>query len=422
MPVSDCLPLKPLDFAEGHSHTTSASEDSQSSMPTQVGAQVGVKGSSARSIWSGVLSVGLAIAVSQLPCAAAAETPAEAPPTPIETLELMPVEVPIHFDLQASLEAMNQSTVSAQTHGAIKSVYYDVNDSVSKGALLLEIDNTQQTAQLAQAKAGLAQANALNLEAQRNFQRSTRLHKQGTLSAGNLDQAEAQADSAAANLEAAKAQVMRAETELSYTQVRAPYSGIVRIRHIEVGEWVAPGTPLMTGMAMKPLRAITNIPQRLASQYQSPNQISILLASPEQIQPPSQSNQQIYKAERVNLFPFADPTHHSLQLRARLPASAYEDANLYPGMWATIRFQTGTRQSLLLPLSALVKQSEVTSVFVLRQGAWTMCAVRLGRQYGQHIEVLAGLSAGETIALDGYAALANPSGQRSSDIDQAQGD
>ena len=301
--------------------------------------------------------------------------------------------VPVYYDLEATLEAVNESTISAQTSGAVKAVHYDVNDEVKAGALLIEIDSTQQQAALAQAQANLAQTEAQNEDAQILLKRNERLLKQGSISQGQYDSTVAQAKSAKAAVEAAKAALLQAQEQLSYTRVKAPYGGIVKARMVEVGELVNPGQPLMSGLALQPLRAIADVPQRLSTQYQGQKSISIVI------------NDQIIPASKVTLFPFADPEHHSIRLRAELPVST--DITSLPGMWAQIRFQTGQRSTLLIPGSSIIERSELTAVYVMDGSIPKMRQIRLGNSHQGQREVLSGLSAGEQLILDGYAAMAS---------------
>lgn len=310
----------------------------------------------------------------------------------LDTQTVAVTSTPETWDLEATLEAVNESTISAQTSGGIKAVHFDVNDRVSKGALLIEIDSTQQRAQLAQAEANLAMATAQNNEAQTNLKRASRLLKQGTMSQGSYDQAEAQAKSTEAGVAAARAELSQAKEQLSYTRVTAPYSGIVKARLVELGELVNPGQPLMTGLALQPLRAVADVPQRLAQQYSAKDQIQVQLGNSS------------VAASKVTLFPYADPRLHSVRLRAELPADS--SSGYFPGMWAKVQIQTGTRDAILVPDSALVKRSEVSAIYVQNGSSWKMRQVRAGKAQGEQVEILSGLKAGEIIAVDGYAALA----------------
>lgn len=314
----------------------------------------------------------------------------------LESLTLETTGITQYFDLEATLEAVNESTVSAQTGGAVEEILFDVNDSVEAGSLLVKINDTQQQASLQQATANLEQAKAQNEDAQVLLKRNKRLFDQKTLSQGEYDSTVARAKSAAAAVKAAQAGLKQAKEQLAYTQVKAPYSGIVKARHIELGELVGPGQALMTGMALTPLRAVTDLPQRIAQNYQSTEQISVLV------------NEQSINVEQTTLFPYADERHHSVRLRALL---APDSTGLYPGQWAKVRIKTGERDGILVPESALLKRSELTSIYVLRDGQPYLRQVRTGAQFNGQTEVLSGLQAGDQIIVDALAQLAELSRQ-----------
>lgn len=319
------------------------------------------------------------------------------PSLALETQTLQTTRLPQYYNLEATLEAVNESTISAQTSGVVKAVRYDVNDRVEAGALLIEIDSTQQQAALSQAEANLMQAQAADSDAQASLNRVSKLMKQGSLSQGDFDSAQARAKSSSAAVKAAEAGVRSAREQLAYTRVTAPYSGIVKARLIQVGESVAPGTPLMTGIALQPLRAVTDIPQRLARQYHSGDQVQVEL------------DDQLVNPDKVTLFPYADASHHSVRLRAELPANAV--SGFYPGMWARVRLQTGEREAIVVPAAAVLQRSEVSAVYVQANGKLMLRQVRIGNIEQGQIEILAGLSAGDVIATDALAALASLSGQ-----------
>lgn len=334
-----------------------------------------------------------------LALALAATLPAMTQAADVQTVEAS--NVPVYFDLEATLEAVNQSTVSAQTSGAIKAVYFDVNDQVEAGALLLEIVDTEQQAALQQAIANLAQAQAQNEDAQVLLQRNNRLYKQGSVSKGEMDSTTARAKSTAAAVKAADAALTRAREQLAYTKVTAPYSGIVKARHVEIGELVSPGQPLMSGLSLEKMRAVADAPQRIASQYHSADQIQITFDD-KRVAP-----------ESVVMFPYADESRHSVRLRANLPAgtTGEGDAPLFPGQWTKMRVQTGERSALLIPQSAVLRRSELTSVYVMDEGKAELRQVRTGNTQDGLVEILSGLKAGDEIATDALSQLAAVSKQ-----------
>lgn len=308
----------------------------------------------------------------------------------LETMVVTSSEINTQIKVPASIEAVNQSTISAQTSGAIEFIAVDVNDKVEQGELLLTINNTQQKADVEKAKANLAAAQAEQQEAQRQLQRSQRLLQQKTISQGDFDSADARAKQATAMLNAAEAQLKQAQEQLAYTQVKAPYSGVLMIRHIELGELVNPGQPLMTGMGLSPLRAVADLPLRVAQQYQNIEQISIIIDG------------QAHAAKQVTLFPFADSQHHSVRIRAELD----EEVAAIAGQTAVLQVAIGQRPALMIPQQAVLQRSELSAVYLQKNQQAVLRQVRLGERQNGLVEVLSGLSEGDVISVDALAQLA----------------
>jgi RND family efflux transporter MFP subunit len=136
------------------------------------------------------------------------------------------------LSLEGVVEAINQSTVSAQTSGTIVELPVDVDDAVDANQLIVRLDDTEQKARLNRAKANLESAQATLNDAQKRFKRISELYDQNVVSESEKDEAETQLETSKAGVSDAKAAVEEAQKQLSYTQVRAPYAGIVTERFV----------------------------------------------------------------------------------------------------------------------------------------------------------------------------------------------
>ena len=125
------------------------------------------------------------------------------------------------------------------------------------------------------AQAALTEARARNEEAATNYQRIADLFQRRVVSKAQLDQATANRDAAAGRLAAAEAGITAAREGVGYTEIRAPYGGVVTKRLVEVGETVGPGTPLMTGLSLRDLRVNTTIPQSIVMQVRKLKQAAV---------------------------------------------------------------------------------------------------------------------------------------------------
>ena len=287
--------------------------------------------------------------------------------------------------LDGRVEAVNQATVSAQTSGRIAELPYDVNDFVDAGAVIMRFTDTEQRAALDRAQAALAEARARLANAQTEFERAEKMIANNTISRSRFDQAKAERDSARARLDAAVAGVETAKEQLDYTVVRAPYAGIVSQRHVELGELVSPGQPLISGLSLQSLRVNVDVPQSLFHAVRKIAKAAVYVDG-ERIE-----------AESLTFFPVADNAANTFRVRVNLPDGA---VTLYPGMFIKVGFIVGESRRLLIPTTAVVRRSELSAVYVVDGENVSLRQVRLGRRFGESIEVLAGLVAGEAVATD----------------------
>ena len=309
---------------------------------------------------------------------------------PFDSAVVETAQAPLERVYDGTVEAVNQATMSAQTSGRIAEVYYDVDDYVEPGDPIVRFTDREQEAALSQAEAALAEAVARQNQASEEFTRAKALFDAGSSSKREYDQAVAARDAAAARVKAARSAVESAEQQLEYTLVRAPYPGIVTERHVEVGEAVSVGQPLMSGLSLDSLRVVTSLPQQVAAKVREHMAAAVL------------TDEGRVEATGITIFPFADPASNTFTVRVNLPEGQYQ---LYPGMFAKVAFVIGDAERLLVPTEALLRRSEVTGVYVVTaDGSVRLRQVRVGNTFGDRTEVLAGLTEGERIALDPVAA------------------
>lgn len=306
----------------------------------------------------------------------------------LQTIVTERVSMPLAHRIDGVVEARQQATLSAEVAGKIEEVNFDVDDYVEQGEIVLRIRDREYRARVQQARAALDEADANLQEMRLEFKRNQDLLKQKLISQAVFDSARANLKAAEARKASAEASLARAEEQLGYTVVRAPYSGVVVQRHVERGESVNPGQPIMTGYGLGQLRVSADVPQSLINGLRKNLAARIVLIE----------DGRSIDAVKITIHPFADPQNHSFPVRLDLPE--IKDG-LFPGMLVKVEINVGDTERLLLPQSALVSRSEVNAVYVVdNDGGLSMRQVRPGNRFGDRIEILAGLDANETVALD----------------------
>jgi RND family efflux transporter MFP subunit len=283
-------------------------------------------------------------------------------------------DVEIGFPVEATVEAVRQSTVAAQIAGRVIDIRVDAGQRVRQGELLMRLDSREAAGSDASAQASLAQASAA-------YERTKNLHAQKFVSQAALDQA-------AAAWKAAQGAAAATGAGLSHASVTAPISGIVAQRHIEPGEMAAPGRALITVFDPKGLRVIASLPQYKLAELKK--------AGAARVEFPESGRW--VDAVRVEILPTVDVRSHTATARLYLPDNI---DGVVPGIYARAHFIIGKAKKLTIPPTAVLRRGEVTAVYVLDdKGAARLRQVRLGEAAaGGDLEVLAGINPGERVSL-----------------------
>lgn len=314
----------------------------------------------------------------------------------IATIALAPERVASETVFDGTLEAVNQATVTAQTSGRVLELPYDVGDFVEKGSVIVRLRDSEQRARADSASAALADAQARLAEAQLTHDRIKDVFGKNMVAKAVYDKAVADLKSAKARVAAAASVGSEAREGLGYTTVRAPYSGIVVARHIEVGEIAAVGKPLLTGLSLEDLRVVVDIPRDHIGPLRKHRSARIVLPDGRSLH-----------AEQLRLPPNADPKTQSFHVHIALPKAAGIDYGaLFPGTLVKVAFTNGSTEQLLAPSASVVHRGEITGVYVVGDnGAVSFRYIRTATpSVDGRVPVIAGLAAGEQIALDPIAA------------------
>ncbi|MDX7780011.1 efflux RND transporter periplasmic adaptor subunit [Aeromonas hydrophila] len=305
------------------------------------------------------------------------------------TLTLASRQVTDWLTLDGTVSAIHQGTVAAQTSGRVSRMLVDVNDEVVAGQPLLEISGKEQFAAVTGAQARLARAQAQQVEAERQLARFQALIAKGVITRAQLDNAQATDRAARAEVNAADAALTQAREAYGYTRILAPYAGVVTKRLVELGETVAPGTPLLSGFSLDALRVEVDLPQSALALASQPADVQVLLPDGNTVTP-----------LKLTRFNYADSQSHAFRLRLDLPP---QTAGVLPGMWLKVQLKQGERQLLQVPEQALLRQGEFSGLYLKQGDGWVLTPVRVGHCQGAQCDILAGVQSGDQVAADGWA-------------------
>ncbi|WP_053425182.1 efflux RND transporter periplasmic adaptor subunit [Rheinheimera sp. KL1] len=313
-----------------------------------------------------------------------------------EFTKLSAIDYPRWVRLPVTVEATSASTVSAQTSGRIVELPFDVNDLVPQGAVIVKFSDSEQQAGLQQAKAALEEALSRQTEMEKEWLRAKEIREQGLISKSAFDQATANFDAAKARVAQATASVARANELLEQTSVKAPYSGIVQERFVELGELATPGKPLIRGLSLQHMRVSGQLPQQHVSSVQQADRAQIELADGQLLN---------FDNPKLTIAPEARDGGHSFLLRMVLPPDDYMKYSLYPGSWQVLKVQVAMEPVLILPKSAVFWRGEMSAVWQKTPEGIVLQYVRVQDIENNQVQVLSGLDVGTEVITDALAYL-----------------
>lgn len=312
---------------------------------------------------------------------------------PTVTLQAGPGTV--GFALDGVVEAVHQTTVSAQANGRMVTLRVKAGDQVKAGQLLATIDDRDAVVATQRSQAQMLQATAEHRNMQAQYERTRELQQKGFVSKAALDTASSQLQAAQAATEQAKASVQQSGIGVSHTRVVAPYAGWVLQTHLQEGDLALPGSPVVTIYAPQPLRAVVQMPGARAAEARSATQTTLEVMG-------ATGGGVVLKPTGRQIVPSADPVSQTSEWRWDI--AQQDAAHLIPGQQVRVQFDgasSGAVASLMVPSQAIVRRGELTAVYVAQGKGFVLRAIRTGAQKtAQAQEVIAGLRAGDVVALD----------------------
>lgn len=313
------------------------------------------------------------------------------PPDAVTTIVTAREEWPATLNAIGTVAAVQGVTVSADLSGIVDRIAFESGKTVAKGDVLVQLDTRQEQAQLAGAESQL-QLTRLN------FERMQGLVQQDAVSRAEYDAAAAAHKQAEARLGEIRATVER-------KTIRAPFSGVLGIRQVNLGQYLTDGAPVVPLQSLDPVYVNFGVPQQEAAQMRPGRSVRITVG---------ELGESEFAGRVSAIDSVVDQTTRNVQVQATL---ANPGGKLRPGMFVQAQVMLGAGRSIVaLPVSAVNYAPYGDSVFVVTdmknpQGqsyrGVRQQVVKLGAARGDQISVLSGLNAGEEVVTSGVFKLRN---------------
>ncbi|PWK18504.1 efflux RND transporter periplasmic adaptor subunit [Xanthomarina spongicola] len=302
------------------------------------------------------------------------------------------------LSVSGKIQSVNSADLSTRMMGYVTKVHANVGDKVIKGQLLVSINNTDLQAKRAQVDASITEATAAFNNAQKDYNRFKSLFADNSASQKELDDITANFEMAKARLEAAKQMKNEVNAQFAYSNITAPFAGVVTSKTVKEGDMANPGQPLISVEAPGNFEVMAMVPETEISQINNGTQVDVSV----------KAINKTLKGKVIEVSTSAKNTGGQYLVKIALDKT---EANILSGMFVTVQFPVEKQSNIeivLIPTEVLVTNGQLSGVYTVSESNTAILRwLRLGRTYGDQVEVLSGLSADETYIVSSEGKLFN---------------
>lgn len=327
----------------------------------------------------------LALAVSIILSAACRDdpertaAPGSAPPVKVRVIAIEARTRTATEDVPGIVRSRYRTQIEARVNGRIDRLLFAQGQVVKEGELLAEIDAREVRARLEAARAQREQA-------EQDLKRFAQLVEHGAVTRQEFDAAESRA-------RVTRSALAEAETMLAHTSVIAPFAGVVSQKFAEAGDTAGPGRPLLELEDPATLRFEASVPETLIRKIR-PGATNV-------VRLPALEKE--FACALSEMAPAADVGSRTFLVKWDLPC----DADTRIGVFGRVAIPIAETVALSAPATAIVRRGQLEMVFIVKQGVAELRLVKSGKKTAREIELLAGVSKGETVVSEGAQLLAD---------------
>ncbi|MGB5218186.1 MAG: efflux RND transporter periplasmic adaptor subunit [Smithella sp.] len=295
-----------------------------------------------------------------------------------------------YIETTGSLRADEEVMVSSEVDGIVKSIKVEEGTAVSKGNLLVEINQTDYQLDKRRAEAALKQAEASLANAKSEFQRKESLYKEELITKQQFDDISTRVILAEADLAKAKSMLETSAERLARTRIYSPLNGMVKEKKVSAGDFARTSSPLLQLIKVDPLKLNFTISEKDIAGLKTGQDVDFTVDS---------FPDKKFRGKVNLLYPNVEERTRTLQAEALVPNS---ERLLKPGLFVRAIIYTGPpREVVVAPLTALIYDNATVSLFVVEGNMARERKVTTGRKYGEDIEIIEGLNGKEQIVVIG---------------------
>ena len=303
----------------------------------------------------------------------------DAPPLSVDGIVVKGTSFSNNLEITGSIEANESVVLRSEVSGLVKAINFKEGSNVSKGAVLVRINDNDIQAQL---------QDALTKE---NLSATSENRAKQLLAKGAISQEEY--DIALANLRSLKAQAQIVRAQLARTTLRAPFSGKIGLRSISVGEYVTPSMAIANLMSTNPVKVSFSVPEKYVGQIKLNSSINFV----------TDASGKVYTGKVFAIEPGINQQTRTLQIKALAPNANNE---LLPGSFAKVKLALSEQKdAILVPSEAVIPVLKGKMVYIAKNGKAQQVPVEAGTRTAESVVITSGLAIGDTVLTTGAMAL-----------------
>ena len=298
------------------------------------------------------------------------------------------------------IEAVQNANLSTRMMGFVNNVHVKVGQKVSQGQLLVSINSADISAQKGQVSAGINEATAAFKSAEKDYNRFKALFESKSASQKELDDMTANFEMSKARLESAKQMKNQVNAQLSYSNITAPFSGVITGKFVNNGDMANPGMPLLSIENPGLFQVMAMVPESEITKIKTGSDVKVVV----------KSTNELLNGKVTEVSTSTKNTGGQYLVKIVLDKT---EAQLLSGMFTSVQFpieqiSKSNNGLIIIPTSALVKQGQLSGVYtVANENTAILRWLRLGKNFGDTVEVLSGLASDEQYILSSESKLYN---------------
>ncbi len=303
----------------------------------------------------------------------------------VEVAALSPADV--YIETSGTVKARTVSMIASRMMGVITAMKVQEGDRVQAGQVLAMVDDSDVVQKVKAAEKGVEAAAQQKSLADITYQRYKGLHDDRALTGQELDQAETQKNVTEMEYERARAMLREAQVYQGFTRIVAPFSGIITEKKADVGGMAVPGMPLFTLEDTSGYRVEANVDEQYGGIVKRGTQAMIT------IDPRSRE----LSGTVSDVIPSVDPSTRTFLVKIAISGSGVRN-----GSYGKVSIPVAKKDILLVNKKAVVQRGQLTGIYTVDSSSViTYRLVRIGRTYGDRVEILSGINPGEKIIVNG---------------------